>query len=210
MTLRRPRTSIGAQSRSDFAEMSDAELVRYARTARPGDHRAFAALVRRHQDHVHANCRYLGIPGAEEDLAQGVFIKVHLGLPRFQGRSSFRTWLDRIKANHCFSERRKGRRIRSVEVDARVGMNVGEDALQESIPDQITAKRAVDEALLPLSPTLRAPLVLADMDGFTYKEIAEMLSIGVSAAKMRVMRARAAFRAVFLGEHPEAEGPDRD
>jgi DNA-directed RNA polymerase specialized sigma24 family protein len=63
---------------------------------------------------------------------------------------------------------------------------VTEPAPQQSFPERLSQKRLIDEALLKLSPILRIPLVLSDMDGFKLREIAEMLSISLSAAKMRI------------------------
>ncbi|HHN74324.1 MAG TPA: sigma-70 family RNA polymerase sigma factor, partial [Acidobacteria bacterium] len=89
-------------------ELSDDQLVETAKSAPPGDMRAFEQLVERYQRSVHTNCRYLG--GSEsdaEDLAQEVFIKAFFGLQRFEGRAQFKTWLQRIKVNHCLNHLRK-------------------------------------------------------------------------------------------------------
>jgi RNA polymerase sigma-70 factor (ECF subfamily) len=87
----------------DSSEPDD-ELLEKARSAPEGDYSAFEQLVRRHQEKVRANCRYLTRdPGYAEDLAQEVFVKVFFGMRRFEGRSSFRTWLHRIKINHCLN-----------------------------------------------------------------------------------------------------------
>ena len=82
------------------------------------DDAAFAELVKRYQQSVNTNCRYMsGSPTDAEDLAQDVFVKAFFGLKRFEGRSSFETWVKRIKANHCinFLKKRSGKSFVDVE-----------------------------------------------------------------------------------------------
>ena len=74
--------------------------------------------MRRHQGHVVANCRVITRSSADaEDLAQDVFIKAFFGLRRFEGRSQFKTWLQRIKVNHCLNHLRKTRGAVLVDVE---------------------------------------------------------------------------------------------
>src|ERR1700735_816034 len=86
----------------------DEELVQKARKAPEGDLRAFEQLVLRYQRRVVANCRYITRDrNNAEDLAQEVLVKAFFGLPRFEGRSSFAGWLQRIKINHCLNHLKK-------------------------------------------------------------------------------------------------------
>src|SRR6187402_2523786 len=86
----------------------DEELLRTARNAPEGDLRAFEQLVRQYQERILADCRYLTRDeNNAEDLAQEVFVKAFFGLRGFEGRSSFRHWLQRIKVNHCLNHLRK-------------------------------------------------------------------------------------------------------
>ncbi len=173
------------------------------------DYRAFEELVRRYEGRVQTNCRYLsGSPDEAEDLAQEVMVKLFFGLRSFEGRSSFRTWMMRIKSNHCINFVKK-RRIETVELEDHA--NPGRAA---SVPpdawrglEKAEAAQRVREVLLKLPESLRIPLVLRDMDGLEYREIAADMGIGLSAAKMRIMRGRAEFRRL-LGQSvasPEAE-----
>ena len=74
--------------------ISSETLAEIARSAIPGDTRAFRVLVERNKERVLANCRFLsGSPTDAEDLAQEVFVKAYLALRRFDGRSQFTTWL---------------------------------------------------------------------------------------------------------------------
>jgi len=97
---------------------TDDALVDAARHATDGDSRAFEQLVLRHMEHVVTNCRYLTrAPADAEDLAQEVFVRAYFGLSGFEGRASFRSWLQRIKVNHCldFLSRNAGKSFVSIE-----------------------------------------------------------------------------------------------
>lgn len=87
---------------------ADRELVELALSAREGDTRAFEELVKRYQGRILADCRYLSRDGSQsEDLAQEVFVKAYFALGQFEGRASFRHWLQRIKVNHCLNHRQR-------------------------------------------------------------------------------------------------------
>jgi RNA polymerase sigma-70 factor (ECF subfamily) len=176
----------------------DEELVVAAQAGADGDTSAFDALVRRHQGGVLANCRYLTRSADDsEDLAQEVFVKAFFALPRFEARASFKTWLHRIKVNHCmnFLSRRK----KHVLVDVEDPSLVGEPDLQsrESTERRVEARsdrERIEQILDSLTETLRVPLVLRDVDGMAYGEIADLLGIRLSAVKMRIKRGREEFR----------------
>src|ERR1044072_4597755 len=86
----------------------DEELLQAARNAPAGDLRAFEQLIGLYQKQILADCLYLTRDDANsEDLAQEVFVKAYFGLGSFEGRSSFRHWLQRIKVNHCLNHIKK-------------------------------------------------------------------------------------------------------
>src|ERR1700679_1276596 len=94
-------------SGSSLADPDD-ELLQQAREAPEGDLRAFEKLVLRYQRRVVANCRYITRdPNNAEDLAQEVLVKAFFGLRGFEGRSTFGSWLQRIKINHCLNYLKK-------------------------------------------------------------------------------------------------------
>jgi RNA polymerase sigma-70 factor (ECF subfamily) len=180
---------------------SDETLVDKAKAAPPGDLRAFETLVQRHQAGILANCRYLsGSAEDAQDLAQEVFVKAFFGLGRFEGRATFRSWIQRIKVNHClnFLRKRKGKTF----VDVQDPVIETESELQTA-PDAERRVRAKDQreaiqaVLGQLTETLRVPLIMRDLDGLAYEEIAEALGIGLSAVKMRIKRAREEFRRLY-------------
>ncbi len=193
--------------------LEDEQLVERAKGAGEGDLRAFDELVHRHQGHVLANCRYLSGSATEaEDLAQEVLVKAYFGLRRFEGRSSFKTWIQRIKTNHCLNHIKQKRARRFVDIE--------EPALQSAEPLQVEPQaekrrhaadqRAVIEQVLDdMSEALRVPLIMRDLDGLSYQDIAEALDVGLSAVKMRIKRAREEFREryeeLFEGSAPAEE-----
>ena len=193
----------------DIPDRSDAELVAEAVSAAPGDTRAFDELVVRQQGHIRANCRFI-VDDAEAalDLAQEAFVKAYFALSGFEGRSSFRTWLRRIKVNQCLSFRERHRRdpelvLFEARPEDSPGLRVPPVA-QERV-EALEVQERIARTLEQIPDTLRVPLVLRDMDGFSYREIQELLGIGLSAVKMRILRGRTAFREAWA-EEEEGEG----
>ncbi len=180
---------------------TDEILVRKARSALPGDLRFFDELVRRHQSRVQTNCRYLS--GNEEDaldLAQEVMVKTYFNLHRFEGRSSFATWIGRIKVNHCLNHlrRQKGRDFVALdepglEQDSALHSRHRADAQAEDRDKRELIARILDD----MTDSLRLPLIMREMDGMSYQEIADELDLGLSAVKMRINRARREFREAY-------------
>lgn len=180
---------------------SDEQLVERAVGAVRGDLRAFDELVRRHQARVQTNCRYLS--GSEDDaldLSQKVFVKAYFNLRRFEGRSSFGTWVQRIKVNHCLNHLRSTRGRSFVDVEDPV--LEGEEPLRADTRadaglEADEARDRIGRTLDRMADTLRVPLLMRDMDGYSYQEIADELGIGLSAVKMRIKRAREEFRSLY-------------
>ncbi len=191
-------------------EASDEMLVEQHRDSPPDDVRAFDTLVRRHRDRVVANCRFLtSQPDQAEDLAQEVFVKAYFGLARFRGGSSFRTWVQRIKVNHCLDHLKAQRGRVFVDVEAQEVAGAPELSVPPAAErDLIRAENyeRLARAIDALPDTLRIALTLRDLDGLAYEEIARTLGLGLSAAKMRVLRARRTLRA-RLGEAVEPADP---
>lgn len=181
--------------------LPDDDLVERARQHGSDDTRPFEELVRRHQRFVVGNCRViLRSANDAEDLAQEVFVKAFFALRRFEGRSQFRTWLQRIKVNHCLNHLRKTRGTVVVDIDEVAPE--GHSGMQTPPTADVDLQAASDRDLIvrvldSMSDTLRIPLMLRDGDGQSYDEIAEYLGIGLSAVKMRIKRARTEFRQRF-------------
>jgi RNA polymerase sigma factor (sigma-70 family) len=102
-------------------DIGDEELLQRAIQASEGDLRAFEELVERHQKRIAADCRYMTRDAnSAEDLAQEIFVKAYFGLRTFEGRSSFRHWLQRIKVHHCLNHLKKQESMKQVTLEEEI------------------------------------------------------------------------------------------
>ena len=128
-------------------------------------------------------------------------MKAYFGIRNFEGRSSFRHWLQRIKINHCLTYIKK-RSSAGEQLDIEDPGLQSAEQLQVApqahrLAEQESDRQRIRGVLDTMTDTLRIPLVLRDMDGFSYEEVAASLGIGLSAVKMRIKRAREVFRALY-------------
>ncbi|MGJ5816115.1 RNA polymerase sigma factor [Paludibaculum fermentans] len=191
-------------------EDRDEELLRAVREAPEGDLRAFEQLIELYQKRILADCRYLTRDeNNSEDLAQEVFVKAFFALRTFEGRSTFRHWLQRIKVHHCLNHLKKRGGKESLSLDDS-SMELHEQlhvpAEAERKLEEEGQRQRVGEILNSMPSTLRIPLVMCDMDELSYEEIAASLGIGLSAVKMRIKRARELFRFRYAVEEAAAAG----
>ncbi|HEV7888907.1 MAG TPA: sigma-70 family RNA polymerase sigma factor [Acidimicrobiales bacterium] len=174
--------------------------------ARRGDRRALEDLLRLHYDRLHAVCRRMAGNEADgADATQEALIAIVRGLPRFDGTSRFSTWAYRVAVNATLDElRRRGRRA-AVDLDS-----VPPRALAS--PEGSTAERVdVDAALRRLPVEFRAAVVLRDLCGLDYAEIAEVLAIPPGTVRSRIARGRAALLPMLAPETaPGNPGPTDD
>lgn len=184
--------------------MADKDDIALVAAARAGDRSSLDVLLRRHYDRIYAVCRRVtGHEADAADAAQEAMIAIVRGLPRFDGRSSFGTWVYRIATNASLDELRRRRRRPLTGVD-RAG--TGDDAapLDHADPDSgirldaIADRLLLDEALAALTEDFRVPVVLRDVGDLDYAEIAAVLGVPVGTVKSRIARGRAAL-AVSLG-----------
>ncbi|MBM3457926.1 MAG: sigma-70 family RNA polymerase sigma factor [Armatimonadetes bacterium] len=149
-----------------------------------GEDSAFDLLVERHRRRVFNLAARLGPPGDADDLAQEIFIAVYRALPRFRGDSTFSTWLYRIALHVCSRHIRK-RRWESAELDDQWPDEEGRCdptrlALTSELQHQVHA--AIDE--LPYK--LRVTVVLRDLHGLSYEEIAQVVGCPVGTVRSRL------------------------
>ena len=155
--------------------------------ASAGDERAFEVLVRRHGARVYrVALRMLGSPEEAEEAAQDAWLAAWRGLPRFRRESAFSTWLYRIVTNQCLGVGAGGAEVEPLEHDLPdPGPRTDEQA-------ELRARlAAVTRGILALTPEQRAPIVLRELEGLPYDEIATVLDVSVQAVKSRIHRARA-------------------
>ena len=166
-------------------EISDAALVE---ASLQGDRESFGELVRRYRDVVfHLAWRMARNHADADDLAQETFVRAYDRLSLYRHEYAFRSWICTICANLAKNRFRKEARRREAE-EGHADF-AADAAARKGAP---TDPRAVElNAVLDRLPEgLRVPLVLKYAEGMSYEEIAKVLSLGLSAAKMRVARAR--------------------
>lgn len=161
--------------------------------AQGGDRAALNALLERHYDRIYAICRRLAGNDADaQDAAQEALISISKGLPRYDGRSTFKTWSYRVATNACLDElRRRGRRPTPSVVDEHPEMV---DAMRQpnapEMAEQLADRMVLDDALAQLPEEFRAPLVLRDQMGLDYREISEVLEVAAGTVRSRISRGR--------------------
>lgn len=189
---------------ANLAELTDQALVDLCRTRGAKDDRPFEELVKRHQAAVWRVCYYfLGDALDAEDIAQDVLFKAYRGLPGFEGRASFRTWLNQIAINTCKNELRMRSR-RPAVVEQELGDLEEQKVLVEGLDQHwqgMTGREELAQALEMLHPDQLTALQLRDLETRSYAEVAQVLGISQSAAKMRVQRARLALRGALQKIH---------
>ena len=182
--------------------------------AQAGDPDAVAALVQRYQHRIYNFALGMtGNPADAEDLAQETFIRAFRGLHRFRGESAFRNWLYRIAANAARTLR-GSRQRRSAVWEARVESDeVTERQLaagDDSVERQAIRRQAIDRALAALPVELRTAVVLHDVEGLEYREIAEATDVPIGTVMSRIFRARRRLRPLLSevrdNRAPEAAG----
>jgi RNA polymerase sigma-70 factor (ECF subfamily) len=158
------------------------------RKAQRGDERAFSLIVRAYETPVfNYVLRLVGDRALAEDLTQEVFIRVFQGLPKFSLRSKFTTWLFQVTKNRVLDELRASeRRPRAlVAIDDAPPLEVV-DAPVEQVETIDALWSAVDE----LNPDLKMALLLRDVVGLSYNEIADSLDTTLATVKWRIFKAR--------------------
>jgi RNA polymerase sigma-70 factor (ECF subfamily) len=172
-------------------ERTDEELLA---SARGGDDEAFGAFVRRHTATVHRwMARAVGESDAD-DMTQDVFLKAYRGLDRFRGDAPPRAWLAAISHNAVKNRYRARSRFRRVFAGSTDAVPELEAESQAAGPEEEArtgeSRRVVAEALKRLPPDFRMPVVLRDIEEWSYEEIAVSLSLPVGTVKSRIARGR--------------------
>ena len=158
------------------------------RKAQRGDERAFTLIVRAYETPVYNYVlRLVGDRSLAEDLTQEVFLRVYQGLPKFSLRSKFTTWLFQVTKNRVLDELRASeRRPRAVvALDDIPPLEVVDAPLET-----VEAMDAVWRSVADLTPDLKMALLLRDVVGLSYSEIADALEITLATVKWRIYKAR--------------------
>lgn len=159
-----------------------------------GEEHIFDELVKRHKEKVR-NIIYLTLNDRDsvDDIAQDVFITVYRSLRNFRFESQFTTWLYRITVNKCKDHLRR-KNIRRIVLPFK---DTKEDPGYEISPESFNTKEIVQHAISKLPDKMRIPLVLKDIEGFSYQEIAETIQCEIGTVKSRIFRAREGLKKIL-------------
>ncbi len=167
--------------------------------AQRGDDGAFTALVDEYKNSIYNYVvRMLHDRTEAEDIAQETFVRAYQALPEFRGASSFQTWLYRIASNLAIDAARRRSRRSTVSLDEPVSVENSEVSRQvaDKAPGPVKkletseTQQVVREAIGELSPKLSSVIVLCDLVGLSYEEIADILGCPLGTVKSRLFNAR--------------------
>lgn len=170
------------------------------RPALNGDAEAFESLVRRYERRIISLARNLtGNQADAEDLSQEVFVRVYRSLERFRGDSLFRTWLYTIAMNVVRSHRSSRVRRQGVWQDSGADENTAFDPPDPATGQETALGRreTIARGFEQLPPDLRMPVMLRDLHGLDYREIADALDIPLGTVESRIFRGRQRLRAAL-------------
>jgi RNA polymerase sigma-70 factor (ECF subfamily) len=175
---------------SGVEPLKERELITRAQT---GDRAAFAALVRSHQDEVYTLARRLvGDPHMAADVAQETLVRAWKALPSFRGEAQLSTWLHRITVNTAWTHKKRAKRHTAVSLDEIADYAAPIDREDPEFAGEIGELRGrLRRALDRLPEQQRQVVVMKDVYGWSHGEIAKAMGISVTAAKVRLHRARA-------------------
>jgi RNA polymerase sigma-70 factor (ECF subfamily) len=193
---------------------SGADDLALVEAARRGDRGSLDVLLRRHYDRVFAVCRRVtGHESDAADAAQEAMILIVRGLDKFDGRSTFATWVYRIATNASLDELRRKRRRPLVGLAANgADHDTADHAAEHADPDSgaridgIGDRLLLDQALAALAEDFRVPVVLRDVGCLDYGEIAEVLGVPVGTVKSRIARGRAQLASMLGPQHAPGAG----
>jgi RNA polymerase sigma-70 factor, ECF subfamily len=180
--------------------MAPETLVRWCQQTLPDDSRAFEVLVSQYKRRVYSIAyRMMGSPQDAEDVAQEAFLNIYRGIKRLEEPATLGAWITRITVNTSLNaldrRRRRGQTQPLIPPD-----HEEEELPDRSMPtpeehaERSEVRQCIERTLARMEPEARAAIILRDVEDRPYQEIADMLSLGLSAIKMRIHRARLSFQ----------------
>ncbi len=178
--------------------IDEKELIRQAKS---GNLKAYEEIIGLYEKKVFSTIYYMVKNDNEvEDIAQEVFIKIYKNLGNFKEESSLYTWIYRITVNVCIDELKKRKKV--VYLDEKIDTKDGEVELQLSddsksptdIAEDNDLKDKLEKCIKKLPESQRMMIILRDIKGFTYMEIAEIMKMNLGTVKSKINRARASLK----------------
>jgi RNA polymerase sigma-70 factor (ECF subfamily) len=165
--------------------------------SKKGDKVAFEQLVRLYSKYVYTNAFFILRDSHEaEDVSQEVFVKVYLSIKNFRGLSSFKTWIRKLTVNTCIDKLR----VKSKSLDKKISLESFEDnyeivftKLDHNIEKNFITRETVKEVLgiiVEMDETYRIPLILRDLQDYSYIEISDLIKKPIGTVKTNIHRAR--------------------
>lgn len=207
------KAKMNDQSLVSSEKLSNYELIVLCQADAQPDKAAFAELLRRYQSHLNRLFYHLAPDWHERaDLSQEVWIRVYRNIHRLQDPAKFRGWLSRIATNLFYDELRKRKRV-SPPVSLDAPRYVEDGQMSWELPDNAPSPNDdlatrefyehLQKAIAQLPETFRTTIVLREIEGLPYEEIAEMTGVSLGTVKSRIARARLKLKSVlqnYLGE----------
>lgn len=191
---------------------------------RAGSEEAFAWLIARYHQPIYSLLARTVYNRADAaDLAQEVFVKVFRGLNSFHGESSLRTWMYRIAIREASNQRRWWMRHKQQEIPIEQEVVEGNSGTPVQLKDMLVDsgespfdmavhaenRARVEAALSQVPEPFRTTLILRDIEGFVYEEVAEMQGVNLGTVKSRLVRGRAYLKALLTEPAPAGRSPSR-
>jgi len=197
-----PRANVSEQ------DLSDHSLIE---ATRQGDEAAFAEIMRRYRSPI-VNFLYRFLNDYEEavDLAQETFVRIYFAIDRYHTSFAFSTYIYRIASNLAISELRRRKRRRVLSLTGLLQGNNGDEeatdfqpADERKLPDaglvDDEQSRVIGRAISALPEKYRLPLILRDIEGKSYEDVAAILELGLGTTKSRISRARGLLKEKLKG-----------
>ncbi len=195
-------------------QLSNYDLIVLCQQGNQPDRAAFAELLGRYKSHVERILYHLAPDWQDRaDLAQEVWIRVYRNIKRLNEPVKFRGWLSRIATNLFYDELRKRKRVKPpISLDAPRRVDDGEidwdlESGYPSPDDTLSTNECYErlrEAIADLPEAFRTTIVLREIEGLAYEEIAEMTGVSLGTVKSRIARARGKLQSLLQGYLEEA------
>ncbi len=170
--------------------------------AQKGDGTALEELLFAYEKRVYnIALRYMGSEADAYDMAQEALIKIYKRIKAFKGDSSFSSWVYRISVNTCLDGiRRRKKNVVSLESTIEAGASYSDE--QNDTPEESAVRKElqgrVQQAINTLSADHKSVIILRDINGLSYEEVAALLSVSVGTVKSRINRARQKLKEILI------------